>query len=96
MQMACKNQEQSVQSKVEQIKIILYMLYETVQILYFFASIASDMMFKDIQLLMIPNSFYSSKFKGTFHWEDSPYSGLELVTATESGKQHVESVSTSV
>lgn len=54
------------------------------------------MMFKDIQLLMIPNSADPFKFDGIFPWEDSPCSRLELVTATESGKQHVESVSTSV
>lgn len=53
-------------------------------------------MFKDIQLLMIPNSFNPFEFNGIFPWEDGPYSGLELVTATESGKRHVESVSTSV
>jgi len=53
-------------------------------------------MFKDIQLLMIPNGFDPSEFDGTFPWEDSPYSVMELVTATDSGRQHVESVSTSV
>lgn len=53
-------------------------------------------MFKDIQLLMTTNGFYPFEFDGTFPWEDGPYSGPELVTATESGKQHVESVSTSV
>lgn len=59
-------------------------------------STALYMMFQDIQLLMIPNGFDPFKFDRTFPWEDGPYSGLELVTATESGKQHVESVSTSV
>lgn len=53
-------------------------------------------MFKDIQFLMIPNGFDAFEFDGTFPWADGPCSGLELVTATESGKQHVESVSTSV
>ena len=53
-------------------------------------------MLKVIQLLMIPNGFDPFEFDGTFPWEDGPCSGLELVTATESGKQHVESVSTSV
>lgn len=88
--MAYKNQEQSIQSRVEQIQIIT--LDETL----FFTSIALYTMFKDIQLFIIPNSFYSFKLNGIFHWEDGPYSGLELVTATESRKQHVESVSTSV
>lgn len=96
MQVACKHQEQGVQSRVEQTQLIWCMLFETVQILRFFNSRALHTMFKDIQLLMIPKGFESFAFIGTFPWEDGPYSALELVTATESGKQHVESVSTSV
>lgn len=64
--------------------------------IFLFTSTALCTKSKYIQLLRSPNGFNPFEFDGTFPWEDGPYSGLELVTATESGKQHVESVSTSV